>query len=132
MFENCAVTHKAFGAGIVLSADETHIRIRFSDQEQSEKTFLYPDAFETFLTLTDAAQQQQAMSDFTAKKTLLQKKQEERTRYFHQMDLARRKERAEKLKKTRKTTAAKTTKPKARTASVSEISEESEVLAEAE
>lgn len=132
MFENCAITHKAFGAGTVVFADGSHICIRFSDENQTEKTFLYPEAFETFLTLDDETQQKQAMTDFAAKKAVQKKKQEERTEYFHQMDLARRKERAEKLKKARKTTAAKTSKAKSSPVSASRTSEEEENLAVAE
>lgn len=133
MFENCAITHKAFGAGTVISADEAHICIRFSNEKHAEKTFLYPEAFETFLTLTDETFQKQAMTDFAAKKALQKKKQEERTEYFHQMDLARRKERAEKLKKTRSAAAAKTTKTsktKARSSASASL-EDTEALAEA-
>lgn len=130
MFENCAITHKAFGAGTVIFADEVHICIRFSDENQTEKTFLYPEAFESFLTLADETQQQQAMADFAVKKAIQKKKQEERTEYFHQMDLARRKERAEKLKRTRKTTTTKAAKTK--TSAASDESDETEALAKAE
>jgi hypothetical protein len=102
MFENCAITHTSFGPGCVLAADDHHITIRFSDENRTEKTFLYPDAFERFLTLTDEAKQQQAMSDFAEKKTALQKEQRERAAHFHQMDLERKKERREKLKQAKK------------------------------
>lgn len=131
MFENCAIKHKSFGAGTVISTDGTHICIRFSDENQTEKTFLYPDAFETFLVLDDELLQEQAMADFAAKQAHQKKKQKERAEYFHQMDLARRKERAEKLKRTRKTTAAKASGTKA-AASASELLDETDILKAAE
>ncbi len=113
MFENCTIRHRAFGSGTVVGVDGTHIRVRFSDENQTEKIFLYPEAFENFLVLEDEEMQKQAMEAFTAKKAEKDKAKAERSAEFHKMDLARRKERAEKLKKSRKSTTAtakKTTK----------------------
>ncbi len=136
MFENCTIRHKAFGAGTVLSVDETHIRVRFSDEAQTEKIFLYPEAFENFLVLDDEEMQKKAMEDFTAKKAIKDKAKAERSAEFHKMDLARRKERLEKLKKSKKTTTAttkKTTKTAAKKEEVAtEVAEEVEELPKAE
>lgn len=128
MFENCAIRHKAFGEGTVVAVDETHIRVRFSDENQTEKVFLYPEAFENFLALVDEEMQKLAMNDFASKKAAKDKAKAERSAEFHKMDLARRRERAEKLKKSKKTataTAKKTTKTE-------EKDEEAEELPKAE
>ncbi len=48
--EGYLVTHKAFGEGRVLRADDRYITVRFADVE---KTFVYPDAFKGFMTISD-------------------------------------------------------------------------------
>ena len=131
MFENCAISHEVFGSGTVMSADETHISIRFSDRKQTEKTFQYPDAFESFLTFAEEEYQNQVMTVLAEKRAVQKKQQAERSAHFHQMDLARRRERAEKLKKTRKTAGTKSLKPKTK-AILSEIQENTDSLAAAE
>ena len=52
---NQKVTHKVFGEGIVVSTDGNHVLIDFGDK--GTKTFIYPDAFETFVKLQDASAQ---------------------------------------------------------------------------
>ncbi len=44
------VTHKAFGEGRILHAGAGHITVRFAE---TEKTFVYPDAFKSFMTIAD-------------------------------------------------------------------------------
>ncbi len=48
--EGYTVTHKAFGVGQVLRSDEHYITVRFSEKE---KTFVYPDVFNGFMTISD-------------------------------------------------------------------------------
>lgn len=48
------VIHRQFGVGKVISKDDRTITVRF---EQGDKQFLYPAAFDGFLTFTDAAQE---------------------------------------------------------------------------
>lgn len=47
------VTHRQFGTGEIIRQDERTATVRF---EHCEKLFLYPSAFEGFLTLADAVQ----------------------------------------------------------------------------
>ncbi len=48
--EGYTVTHKAFGEGRVLSANDHYITVRFAE---TDKTFVYPDAFKSFMTIAD-------------------------------------------------------------------------------
>jgi hypothetical protein len=48
------VSHRQFGEGVIIDQTPTAIRVRFS-QEHGEKSFLYPSAFESFLTLDSPA-----------------------------------------------------------------------------
>ncbi len=68
--EGFTVTHEAFGQGQVLSADEHYITVRFAGMD---KTFVYPDAFKAFMTITD----EEAMSAVRAD---LQRSDEEHAR----------------------------------------------------
>jgi DNA-binding transcriptional regulator GbsR (MarR family) len=52
-FKGEKVIHRQFGIGEVVGKDEKTITVRF---EQGDKQFLYPAAFDGFLTFTDAAQ----------------------------------------------------------------------------
>lgn len=47
---NDHVKHTTFGVGSVVETQGKYMRIKFSS---AEKTFVYPDAFEKFLTLED-------------------------------------------------------------------------------
>ena len=50
IFENIKVTHKTFGDGVVANRDGNYINVNFSG---AVKRFVYPDAFEKFLTVED-------------------------------------------------------------------------------
>ena len=50
VFENLEVIHKSFGKGVVIEASGKYITVRF---DNCQKNFVYPDAFEKFLTLAD-------------------------------------------------------------------------------
>src|SRR5690606_25669539 len=43
--------HKTFGEGIIKQYDENYLVISFS---QGEKKFVYPDAFESFISVNDS------------------------------------------------------------------------------
>ncbi len=49
---NLEVMHKAFGKGTVVSVNGKYFTVKFAS---SQKTFVYPDAFEKFLTLADGS-----------------------------------------------------------------------------
>ena len=51
---NSRVTHGQFGEGTVTGQTDATVTVRFSG-EADERKFLYPSAFETFLTLCDEA-----------------------------------------------------------------------------
>ena len=52
VFENLEVLHGTFGKGIILSKNDKYITVEF---ENCRKVFVYPDAFEKFLTLADGS-----------------------------------------------------------------------------
>jgi hypothetical protein len=59
-FDNLAVKHKAFGDGVVVSSEGKYLKVRFS---VGEKTFVYPDIFEKFLTLADGTVSDEILAD---------------------------------------------------------------------
>ncbi len=65
MSENLEVLHKAFGKGRIVSNNGKYITVEF---ENDRKVFVYPDAFEKFLTLVDGTVSPQIISDIEAAK----------------------------------------------------------------
>lgn len=60
ILDNLAVKHKAFGSGTVISSEGKYIKVRF---ESGDKTFVYPDIFEKFLTLADGTVSDEIIAD---------------------------------------------------------------------
>ena len=81
IFENLQVKHKTFGLGTVVSMDGKYMRIKF---DGAEKSFVYPDAFEKFLTLADGTVSEEILADLAAtndrKEKILAAKREENIR----------------------------------------------------
>lgn len=79
--ENLAVKHKAFGNGVILAQSEKYITVRFAT---AEKIFVYPDAFEKFLTMEDGSVPSEIMEDLAvsraAKDKILKEKRDENVR----------------------------------------------------
>ena len=79
--ENLAVKHKVFGDGVILCYKEKYITVRFS---AVEKVFVYPDAFEKFLTLSDGTVPSEIHDDIAvsraSKEKILQEKHDENVR----------------------------------------------------
>ena len=71
VFENLEVLHVKFGKGVILSKNDKYITVGF---DNCQKTFVYPDAFEKFLTLADGT-----VSD-DIKQEIINKKNEENIR----------------------------------------------------
>ena len=78
VLENLQVRHKAFGIGTVISVDGKYLGIQF---ECGVKSFVYPDAFEKFLTLADGTVSEEILADLAEsrarKEQILAKKQQE-------------------------------------------------------
>ncbi|MBQ8371595.1 MAG: hypothetical protein IJX38_01465 [Clostridia bacterium] len=78
VFENLQVKHNKFGIGVVVATQGKYLTVRF---DTAEKNFVYPDAFEKFLTLVDGSVSDEILADLreskNAKDVLLAKKQEE-------------------------------------------------------
>ncbi len=65
VLDNLAVRHKFFGAGTVVAVSGKYITVKF---DSSEKVFVYPDAFDKFLTLADGTVSDEIMSDIAFSK----------------------------------------------------------------
>ena len=63
VFANLAVRHKKFGVGTVMKVDGKYMTVHF---EGADKVFVYPDAFEKFLTLADGTICPEILSDIQA------------------------------------------------------------------
>lgn len=59
------VIHKAFGRGIAVTLTDSHVTVRF---DAGDKTFQYPDAFETYLSLEDSAAMAAIRTELQARK----------------------------------------------------------------
>ncbi len=81
IFDNLEVKHKSFGDGLVISNNGKYMTVRFGT---TQKTFVYPDAFESFLTLSDGSVSDEILADIKlakeAKQQILNKKNEENLR----------------------------------------------------
>ena len=79
--DNLEVNHKKFGKGVVVSSQGKYMTVKFST---AEKIFVYPDAFESFLTLADGSVPEEIVADINssklAKQKILDKKNEENMR----------------------------------------------------
>lgn len=60
VFIDLQVKHKKFGIGTIVAKDGNYIRVKF---ESAEKSFVYPDAFEKFLTLADDTVPDEILAD---------------------------------------------------------------------
>ena len=76
--ENLEVKHKVFGSGIIVSAQGKYITVKF---DSCNKTFVYPDSFEKFLTLADGTVSEEILADISCsreeKRQIQDKKNEE-------------------------------------------------------
>ena len=70
VFENLEVLHGTFGKGIVISKNDKYITVKF---EACQKVFVYPDAFEKFLTLADGSISDEILADLADSKAIKQK-----------------------------------------------------------
>lgn len=81
VFDNLKIKHKTFGEGTVKSMDGKYMTVSFGSLE---KKFVYPDAFENFLTLADGTVSEEILEDIknakTAKQIIIDKKNEENRR----------------------------------------------------
>lgn len=79
--ENLAVKHKVFGDGLVLCHKDKYITVRFAT---AEKIFVYPDAFEKFLTLANGTVPAAICEDIAIsradKEKIIKEKREENVR----------------------------------------------------
>ena len=77
-FLNLQVKHNVFGEGTVISQNGKYFTVAFNG---CQKNFVYPDAFEKFLTMTDGTVPENFLNDLKAtkeaKNKILEKKQAE-------------------------------------------------------
>ena len=78
VFDNLQVRHKTFGVGTVILTKGQYLTVKF---DTTEKTFVYPDAFERFLTLADGTVSEEILNDVKesklAKQRIIDKKHAE-------------------------------------------------------
>ncbi|MBY9081341.1 hypothetical protein KIH86_19900 [Paenibacillus sp. HN-1] len=83
------VTHIVYGTGRIVKQEEGRIEVLFTSSSEN-KTFVYPDAFERYLSMNDPFSQQRVLTDIEQVK----QEREERQRLEQQ----RAQEEAEKKK----------------------------------
>ena len=81
VLENLEVQHRVFGKGVITEKAGKYITVKF---DACQKTFVYPDAFEKFLTLADGTVSDDIKSDIALandrKQQIINKKNEENMR----------------------------------------------------
>ena len=81
VLENLSVRHKAFGIGTVVATQGKYMTVRFGC---GDKSFVYPDSFERFLTLSDGTVSEEILADLQVsrdvKQQIINKKHEENLR----------------------------------------------------
>ena len=81
VLDNLHVRHRAFGDGVVVATQGKYIKVKFS---AAEKTFVYPDIFEKFLTLEDGTVSDDIKEDIRLtniqKQAVIDRKREENVR----------------------------------------------------
>lgn len=81
ILENLSVCHKVFGTGTVVASQGKYMTVRFGC---GDKSFVYPDSFERFLTLSDGSLSDEIVADLqaahAAKQQIINKKKEENLR----------------------------------------------------
>ena len=81
LFDNLEVNHRSFGKGVVVAYQGKYMTVKFNT---AQKIFVYPDAFENFLTLADGSVSEEIRIDIEAvkkaKQDILDRKKEENLR----------------------------------------------------
>ena len=81
VLDNLSVAHKSFGLGTVISTQGKYMTVRFGC---GDKSFVYPDSFDKFLTLSDGTVSEEIKRDLeasrAAKQQIINKKHEENLR----------------------------------------------------
>ena len=81
ILENLQVKHKSFGDGVVTAINGKYFTVNFP---VGNKTFVYPDIFEKFLTLSDGSVSEEIKADLDAanalKQSIINQKTEENER----------------------------------------------------
>lgn len=81
VLDNLMVQHKTFGIGTVIATQGKYMTIRF---DIGDKSFVYPDSFEKFLTLADGTVSEEILADLAAsleaKQKIIDKKNQENLR----------------------------------------------------
>lgn len=70
LLENLEVLHKSFGKGTVVATNGNYFTVKF---ESAQKTFVYPDIFEKFLTLADGSVSDEIRADLFSSNAIKQK-----------------------------------------------------------
>ena len=63
VLENLCVLHKTFGNGVITAVKGKYLTVTFAN---AQKTFVYPDAFEKFLTCMDGSVPSEILADIAA------------------------------------------------------------------
>ena len=81
IFDNLEVNHKVFGCGTVVAKQGKYLTVKFASVQ---KIFVYPEAFEGYLTLADGSVSEEIVIDIQAakraKQIIIDRKNEENLR----------------------------------------------------
>jgi hypothetical protein len=100
---NEKVTHKKYGYGMITCEMDNKVDIQFESTE-SKKCFVFPDAFEKFLTLENQDLQNECIAIYKLKQELYSKELEEKRLLKEQLEEENKKQTLEQAKRKRKVT----------------------------
>lgn len=85
---NLKVKHRKFGEGVIISNDNDKVIVHFPDIN-SDKKFVYPDAFEKFLQIDDKCVEESAKQGIAKMQEEIKEKQEEKKKKEEQEKIKR-------------------------------------------
>lgn len=100
------VIHKKFGVGEVIKVEGMHLYVQFTKVPDIKK-FLYPDAFDGFLTIENTERLKQVSMDLIGKRNEEAEMEHERNERYAKMDEELREMHKEAIKRRIKAAAAK-------------------------
>ena len=107
------VKHTKFGSGVIVDIEEGRVVVKFAAEEE-KRSFIFPDAFESFLELENAQIQKDVLKQLDQKKDKAALDKQVKIDEYKKKEEELKEEKLELAKSKKKTTKAATTKAAAK------------------
>lgn len=105
------VKHTRFGSGAIVDIEEGRVVVKFAEEEE-KKSFIFPDAFESYLKLENAQIQKDVLKQLGQKKDKAALEKKEKIEEYKKKEEDLKEEKLELAKSKKKTTKAAAAKKK--------------------